>query len=189
MSEVQTAISFKLPVDLKKQIDDVIDKNDATLTGLVLDYFRRRIRAEAESEARQPQRPPGEKLAEVTLLLGEGLLAALRQEAARLGISVEEFIYRLCDRVQGERGQAVPVFQPTDYPDLAKLVDCVRQAYLEDRSPVDALLRVHPTLKPAPVPMGQLFAAAIAAVPVEQIIQERVELGLRIWREQGRADR
>jgi hypothetical protein len=185
MSETQTAISFKLPVGLRKQIGEVIERHDLTLTGLVLDYFKRRVAAEKEVEKRG--RGEGEKVAELTLVVPEGLHAALWAEASRLGVSVEEFVCRLCETaVQGGQGQGAPGFKAENYRDFPRLVECVRSAYLEDRSPVDALLRLAPTLAPAPVALAELFAAAIAAVPVDQVINERVELGLRIWREQSR---
>ena len=187
MSEAQSAISFKVPAELRRRIGEITKRHNTTLTALVLDYFRRRAQAEEEAEARAA--PPGQGHVVVDLLLEDGLYAGLRAEAARREMTLGDYLRSLCEAaVQGESGQPAAA-APPDYPDFPKLVECVRQAYQEDRSPVDALLRVHPTLKPAPVPMGQLFAAAIAAVPVEQIIQERVELGLRIWREQGRADR
>jgi len=186
MSETQSAISFKLPAELKQEVGEVIKKHDLTLTGLVLDYFRRRVRAEREAEGREGT--PGGKLVELTVLLEEGLNAAVWNEAGRLGVPIGEYVHRLCEgAARDEAGRpAPPAVTPPDYPDFPRLVDCVRQAYLEDRSPVDALLRLYPSLAPSQVPMGQLFAAAIAAVPVDQIISERVELGLRLWREKGR---
>src|SRR5262249_26343811 len=110
MSEPQTAISFKLPVKLRTQIGEVIEKHDTTLTGLVVDYSRRRVQAEKELE--KLPRQPGEPAVEVTLLLPAGLHAALQAEASRLRIPVGQYLARLCQAaVRGDRAQVASVFQ------------------------------------------------------------------------------
>jgi hypothetical protein len=189
MAKQQSAISFKLPLELKQQIDAIVQRHDTTLTGLVLGYFERRVQAEKEAEARGSQ--PSAEYEEVSLLLEDELARPLRDDARRLGITVGEFVHRLCEsaRPGGEPTRApVPVFRPHDYAEFPQLVECVRKAYLDDRSPIDALLKVAATLPPAPVPLAQLFTAALQAVPVDQVISERVELGLRMWREQSRTE-
>ena len=187
MSEAQSAISFKVPAELRRRIGEITKKHNTTLTALVLDYFRRRVQAEEEAEARGTQ--PGQGYVEVDLLLEDGLYAGLRAEAARRKMTLGDYLRSLCEAaVRGEPGQPAGA-APPDYPDFPKLVECVRRAYQEDRSPVDALLSVYPTLAPSTVPMEALFTAALAAVPVGQVISERVELGLRVWREKSRGGR
>ncbi|MHB1424974.1 MAG: hypothetical protein ACYC3I_17515 [Gemmataceae bacterium] len=182
MNEEQAAISFKLPRELKDQVDALIAKHDLTLTGLVLEYFRRRL--QAERDAGQRGTVLGQRPVELTLLLGEELAAAVYAEAGRQQLSVDEFVYRLLGKAVGTGGPrtSLPAV-PDAYADFPKLVDCVRQAYREDHSPIDALLALYPSLAPSSIPMGQLFAAAIAAVSVDQVISERVAEALRTLRE------
>jgi hypothetical protein len=187
MSEAQSAISFKVPAELRRRIGEITKKHNTTLTALVLDYFTRRVQAEEEAEARAAE--PGRGYVEVDLLLEDGLYAGLCAEATRRRMKLGDYLRHLCEAaVRGEPGQPAGA-APPDYPDFPKLVECVRRAYQEDRSPVDALLSVYPTLAPSAVPMEALFTAALAAVPVGQVISERVELGLRVWREKGRGGR
>lgn len=185
MGDNQTAISFRLPVELREQIGEVISKRGTTLTSLVLEYFSRCVQAEQEAESRK--HAPGEKGVEVIVLLPDGLYAALCTQARSQDVSVGELVYRLClESAAGKQGHSQGEGETQEYPDFPKLVDCVRQAYREDRSPIDAMVRLFPSLTPSPIPMEKLFTAALAAVPPGQILAERVELGLRLWREKGR---
>jgi hypothetical protein len=182
MSEPQSAISFKLPRELKEQIDELIGKHDQTLTGLVVDYFRRRMQAEEDAEGHGAIL--GKRPVELILLLGEELAAAVYAEAGRQHISVAEFVYRLLEKaVGGAPARASTPAGAENYADFPKLVDCVRQAYRDDHSPIDALLELYPSLTGCLIPMGQLFAAAIAAVPIDQVISERITVGLRALRD------
>jgi len=185
MSDQQAAISFKLPRDLKERIDRLTEKHDLTLTGLILGYFKRRLQAEVDAERRGSgavRRP-----VELLLILGEELSAAVHAEAGRQGVEVDELVYQLLEKAVGAApGRPAAQAGPESYTDFPKLVDCVRRAYLEDRSPIDALLELYPSLAPSPAPMGQLFAAALSAVSVDQVISERVSAGLRALREQRR---
>jgi hypothetical protein len=182
MSETQTAISFKIPADIRRKIAEITQKHRTTLTGLVLDYFRRRV--EAEEEMKAAGRGVEHLYTEVLLLLEDNAWANLRAEAAKEEISASEYLRRLCE---GERRHSDPASaraEAAKYPEFPHLVDCVRKAYQEDRSPIDALLKLYPTLPPSTLPMETLFTAALQAVPVVELIRERVELGIRLWREQ-----
>jgi hypothetical protein len=181
MSEPQSAISFKLPRELKEQIDELTARHDLTLTGLIVEYFRRRVQAEKDAAERGDV---GRRPVELIVLLGEELAAAIHAEAGRQQLPVATFVYRLLERAVGSgMDQSAVSARPADYPDFPKLTECIRQAYRDDHSPVDALLELYPTLTPSTIPMGQLFAAAIGAVPMDQVISERIAVGLRALRE------
>lgn len=59
----------------------------------------------------------------------------------------------------------------------------VFDAYLDGRSPVEALIDAYLDMPKADVPLATLFTAVINTVPLDRVLEERIREGLKHRRE------
>jgi len=162
-SNVTTPINVRVDNQVKQRLDILLDKSGRSLTAVVRRFIERLVDAWEAT----PGEPANEEL---ILFLTTAQFAAVVRRAGgekQVGDAVQRVVASWAGGGNvGGRTHAA------DYPDLAKLIEAARGA-------LDRMLEVYTDLPAYDGDLAELFAAALAAVPVRATIDRLVRESVR----------
>jgi hypothetical protein len=169
-------LNVRVTLPFKESVEEMLAAQGQTVSQALRQYLEKRVAAWKAHGAESRQ--------EVFLWLKRGLYEAALRKASALNLDLDTVLVRAIEDWLGDKKKGQGGFfshGPWTYGHFQELVSAVREAYLEGVSPIDKLITVYSRLPQAEVPHDILFAAAIQAVPVREVLAERIRQGLEAW--------